>query len=313
MYIKCSLYAIKSKSMLKEILNIKNNKWLNKAYVQSQTSPFIDKKNKARLIESPNSELKSIQKLIKNMLSRYQFPNYVFSGVKKKSYVDNANEHKGKTYLYKVDISSFFPNTSRNKVYQFFKNELKTSSDVANILTNFCTFDLSSIIQTNNEIASFLDSKKIIHLNHLSTGACTSPVLSYLVNKQMFNELYETCEQNNIKMTIYIDDISFSSTNPLVKNLRSRIISIITKNGYNISVKKTKYYLPTDVKKVTGVIIKKDGSPDVPNKLRLKIKSKFENLKSDSDKKQLAGYIAAAKQIRKDIYPSISHSIKMKA
>jgi hypothetical protein len=70
--------------MLKEILNIKNNKWLNKAYVQSQTSPFIDKKNKARLIESPNSELKSIQKLIKNMLSRYQFPNYVFSGVKKK-------------------------------------------------------------------------------------------------------------------------------------------------------------------------------------------------------------------------------------
>ena len=50
-------------------------------------------------------------------------------------------ENKGK-YLFKIDISKFFPNIGRNKVYNFYLKKLNTSPDVANILTNLSTINL---------------------------------------------------------------------------------------------------------------------------------------------------------------------------
>jgi len=292
--------------MLLGLLHIQDKSWLKEHFVQKNIHPYIDLTNKPRLIEAPSQELKLIQKQIKNYLLNCEFPHYVFSGVCGKSYIDNASYHKGQRYLFKVDISAFFPNISREKVYSFFKNDLRTSSDVAQCLTNFCTVDLEKIEKGKEDIDKFLHSKKIKHKNHLCTGSSPSPILSYLVNRLMFDEIYSLCIKKNITMTIYVDDIVFSSVSPLDSEFRKKTLNILTKNGYNISTGKMKYYMPYEVKKITGVIIRADGTLDVPNKLRLKVTRYFNDVKNGDTKKikNLQGCVVASRQI-KNVYPNI--------
>ena len=206
MYQNCPLYAIQSKKMLLQALGIQDKRWQKHAFVQRNISPYIDGTTKKRLVEAPSQQLKVIQKRIKNALIRCDFPEYVFSGIKGRSYVENARKHAGKVYVYKIDVSAFFPNTSRDKVYRFFLTELNTSPDVANILTNLCTSDLSRDIKNKAEIDAFLQGKGITQINHLCTGASPSPILSYLVNQAMFDEMKCLCDANGIAMTIYVDD-----------------------------------------------------------------------------------------------------------
>lgn len=294
--------------MLCAILNIQNKQWIKKSFIQSQIKPCLIGEDKKRLIEIPSPELKTIQKKIKNGLSKSIFPNNIYSGLKGKSYIDNAKEHINSKYLFKIDISAFFPNTPREKVYRFFKDDLNTSPDVAEILTNFCTFDLSYNI--TEEIEKFLLQKKIKHKNHLCTGSSPSPILSYLVNKKMFDELNLLCTKNNLIFTLYVDDAFFSSREPISSKTRKKIINIITKHGYNISKNKIRYYTPKNTKKITGVIITPENELKIPNKLQFKIFKYIKEKENTLEYNNLQGCITAAKQINKSAYPSIVEFLK---
>ncbi len=308
MYQSCPLYAIKSKKMLLQALGVQDKRWQKHAFVQQNISPFVDGTTKKRLVEAPSQQLKAIQKRIKNALIKCEFPEYVFSGIKGRSYIDNAKKHAGTLFVYKIDVSAFFPNTSRDKVYRFFLNELDNSPDVANILTNLCTSDLSRDIKNKEEIEAFLQEKGIIQINHLCTGASPSPILSYLVNQAMFDEMKQLCDANGIAMTIYVDDTIFSSNKEINVRIRSKILGIVEKYGYKVSIKKVKYYKANEVKKITGVVIQSDGTLDVPNKLRYKIKRRLETHKETSevdDLNKLAGCVVAARQIDRRAFPSV--------
>lgn len=308
MYQNCPLYAIQSKKMLLQALGIHDKRWQKQSFIQENISPYIDGTTKKRLVEAPSPQLKSIQKRIKNALAKCEFPEYVFSGIKKRSYVKNAEQHAGARFVYKIDVSAFFPNTSRNKVYRFFLHGLNTSPDVANILTNLCTSDLSRDIRNRQAIDEFLEEKGISQTNHLCTGASPSPILSYLVNQPMFDEMKNLCDKNGISMTIYVDDTIFSSNKKIGAKVRSQILNIVQKYGYRISLNKVKYYSQHEVKKITGVVVRSNGKIDIPNKLRFKIKERFEEHKKVNnieDLNKLAGCVVAARQINKQAYPSV--------
>lgn len=296
--------------MLSQIIGISNKKWFRQKFVQQNITPYIERSGKPRLVEVPSAELKVIQKRIKNGLSKISFPSYVYSGVKDKSYVNHAKNHIGERYLFKIDISAFFPNIPREKVYNFFKSEMQTSSDVAEILTNLCTSDLSRFLQNRKEIDAFLTDKKIKQLNHLCTGASPSPLLSYLANKDMFEEMRCVCNCHDITMTVYVDDAIFSCESPINSNVRKKILNIVTKYGYNVSKHKVKYYLPTMPKKITGVIVKSNGHITIPNKLRKKIIDRFDNYADENNRNKLYGCLIAARQIDHSAYPSIIEVIK---
>lgn len=150
-----------------------SSNFFKQKYISSQVSPYIYKAGKPRLIECPSDELKIIQKRIKNYLSMIEVPNNVFSGIKGKSYYDNAKMHTGinRRNLYKIDITAFFPSISRDKVYRFFLNDLDCSPDVAEILTSLTTFDVTKSHSDRYEIMDFLKSKNCNTLNHLISGA----------------------------------------------------------------------------------------------------------------------------------------------
>jgi len=207
-----NLYKQSSKTYLIKLLNIPNKQYLKQSYVAKQISPYIQTSPKPRLIEAPSTQLKIIQRNIKNELNKIIVPDNIFSGVKGKSYIENAKIHRGNKYVFKIDLTAFFPCITRDTVYSFFIDSLKTSPDVAYILTNLLTIDLSLCdIKDIESVESFLISKKIRTPNHLISGSPASQILSYLVNHKMFDELQSLCDKNDISMSIYVDDITFSS------------------------------------------------------------------------------------------------------
>lgn len=300
----CPLYCLQSKKQLKKFLNIPSNKYLKNKF-QDEINIYINKKDKPRLIEAPSEELKKIQSLIKCFLQKCDFPDYVFSGVKNRCYIDNANLHKNSKFLFKTDISAFFPNISRNTIYRFFKSDLKVSPDVANILTDLCTVDITNSIKDNKEIDEFVRLKRIRQCKHLCTGSPVSPVLSYLANKNMFDELNNIALKNNCIFSVYVDDIFFSSQKPISSFTQNKIIKVISKYGNNISKNKATYYKQNEYKKVTGVIISPNNRLLVPNKLKKKIVENFSKGKYKIKYKSMLGMVYAAKLIEKDIFPNI--------
>lgn len=110
-YSDCPLYGLQSKKMLKRLLHIEDSKLTKQDYIASLVSPYIDKSGKPRLIEPPSEELKAVQKRLKNLLNKIVVPDNVFSGVRGRSYADNARMHigNGRRNLFKIDLTAFFP------------------------------------------------------------------------------------------------------------------------------------------------------------------------------------------------------------
>lgn len=311
-YTSCPLYNLQSKKLLKHLLGINDNNLLKQSYVAGLISPYIDHSSKSRLIEPPKYNLKVIQRRIKKLLSKIIVPNNVFSGIKGRSYVENAKHHIGENRrkVFKIDLTAFFPSISRDIVFQFFKNELMCSSDVAAILTNLTTVDIDKANTKNkDEIYSFLESKNINCNNHLISGAPTSQILSYLVNHKMFDEMQDLANKNNIVMTVYVDDVTFSSESNISRRFKEQIYKTIKKYHYQISKRKVKTYTRAYPKLVTGVIIDSQGKLRIKNSLGLKITKEHEYLrKHPNDNKslqRLKGLLTAARQIDEDAFSTI--------
>lgn len=311
-YTDCPLYGLKSKKLLKRLLHINNKQMMKQPHIASLVSPYIDKSGKPRLIEPPHDELKIIQKQIKNCLGRIAVPDNVFSGIKGRSYADNARLHVGnnRRNLYKIDLTAFFPSITRDTVYRFFTKDLLCSPDVAQLLTDLTTIDLEKSSAKNiDEIYEFLKGKNVSSYNHLISGAPTSQILSYLVNHRMFDEMQKFADDNGITMTVYVDDVTFSSENRISKDFRDKIVAIIRKYNYQISRNKVKRYTKLYPKLITGVIIDATGKTVLKNSMRQKVIITYNELKNDPEnadiRMRLKGLLIAARQVNKESFPSI--------
>lgn len=311
-FTECPLFGLQSKKMLAHLLHIEDSKLFKQEYVASLVSPYIDRNGKQRLIEPPQEELKIIQKRLKVMLGKIVVPDNVFSGIKGRSYADNAKLHIGENrrMLFKIDLTAFFPTVTRETVYRFFKEDLRCSPDISEILTNFTTIDLEKSNATNLEdVYAFLINKGVTCKNHLISGAPTSQIMSYLVNYPMFDEMQTIADENNATMTIYVDDVTFSSEHRISQQFTSRIVNVVKKYGYKISKSKVKKYTKLYPKLVTGVIIDSTGQPTVKNSMRLKIINEYKYLLDNPEdiesRRRLKGLLTAARQVNPNAFPTI--------
>lgn len=304
---KSPLYGISRKRDLNQLLKIKahnNNKY------NMQYKPYIEQKPKKRLIEAPKSELKIIQKGIKKYLDCFDYPNNVFSGIKGRSYIDNAYYHIDSNYFLKMDLSKFFPNTSREKIYKFYSNKMKMENDIAAIMCDLSTVDLTSIM--TKDIDEFIKEKGIMHINHLPSGSPISSILSYLANIDMFNELEILAKRNNCIVSFYVDDIIFSSKNKISKSIVKDAERIITKYGQIVNIKKTKSYITNDYKKITGCVIY-NHELLIPNKTKYKIAKLLKQEEyTTKEINSILGLINNAHLFNKEKYNDLQYKIKNK-
>lgn len=226
-------YKLKSKRKLAELLcvSLSDLSVLKKDEGNYCIFDQLSKKGKSRKIQKPLDKLDIVHTRIASLLSRIALPAYLHSGKKSCSNVTNAKVHLNHDKMMTTDIKSFFPSTTRVMVFSFFYSVMKTSSDVADLLSHICTCH-----------------------GQLPTGSRISMPLAYFANSRMFNEIHQLCEKLTVKMTVYVDDLTFSGAN--VNRLFYAVIGkIINKHGHSVHPTKTKMYGKEQPKLVTGVIV----------------------------------------------------------
>lgn len=186
---------------------------------------------KFRILYEPNKELKQWQ--LNTLEKMYEVsPNPCNHGfVPKRSIATNAAPHTNRQYVLSMDIKSFFPNTTKDKV--------------GRILTRFFP-----------EWLEFLP--RFVWKNHVPQGAPTSPWLANFALYDFDETIQQVSKSNGITYTRYADDLTFSydskeNTTLLFKTINKEL----NKYGYWLSKKKTHLMPYWKRQKVTGFVVNK--------------------------------------------------------
>ena len=125
----------------------------------------------------------------------------------------------------------------------------------------------------------------------------------------VFDELHTLSAKNDMVMTVYVDDMVFSSEHKISSHFRNSVKSIIKKYRYKLSHNKVKGYSKGYPKLVTGVVIDCNENMIVKNSLQHKIILEFEHLRKNpmdqESRQRLRGLVTSAQQIDKSIFPNI--------
>lgn len=293
---QCALYKCQIKRRLEQLLLLKPGqlKLVNEKIQYHQFE--IDKRhsNEKRRINAPNRELKKIQSRILYLLQKVIRPDWLISGEKGKCYIDNGKIHLNGRFLLAMDIRKFYDNCSREPVYQFFIQKMKTSPDAAQILTDIVTFEAG-----------------------IPTGCPTSQMIAFYAYMDMFIEINEVAKRRGCRFSLYVDDMTFSSSEPFdPQRLGREIDLVLRKYGHKPKYSKMKYYSANDYKPVTGTIITPDQMLVAPNKLQATIYQGFQDIKyvvgkttctADEAKRitTLNGQVQAARNIEQGKFPEI--------
>ena len=255
------LFEIRTKKRLAEVLEVEPaelrrlQKLKDSAYTKRFTKPKSGKK--AREVQDPESSLKMIHKRLNKLVQRITHPDYVQAGLRKRSYLKNAESHPADNWVCKIDVQSFYPNCRRERVYQFFFETLGCAPDVAELLADINTVE-----------------------GHLPTGGPFSMLLSFWSHLDVFETINERAIANGLKMTLYVDDLTFSGAGARPKFLNDHVRPILMKAG--LVGHKIKTYAPTKPKHITGVVRTSDGSK-IPFERARKIKAAYKELHNATD------------------------------
>lgn len=279
---KSPLYQLKSRKKLLEMFYVPKYNLLEKLTLDQSNYKIynIQDKNKPkkRKIEEPKDHLKKFHKRFNDLLQRIEVPEFVKAGIKGSCYVDNGRAHINGKYFFCSDIEKFFPNSRKQKVFQFLLYDLQMEADIASLLTSILTYD-----------------------NHLPTGAPSSQLLTYWAYKKTFNDIYKKAKSYGILMTLFVDDLTFSSEQPIPQSFKDYVVNRLNSEGLSINKKKTKTFNENQYKKTTGTVISPDNKLLVPNKLQHKIYIlKHKENKTDKEIMSLKGMLNSARQINKN-------------
>ena len=293
---QCALYKCRTKKRLEYLLHLDPGSLKMIDSIIRYHKFEIDKKHsdEKREITAPDKTLKAIQRRILYLLHRVTRPEWLISGEKQKCYIDNGKAHLNGKYVLTIDIKKFYDNCTREPVYQFFVQKLKTSPDVAEILTNIITYN-----------------------GGIPTGCPTSQIMAFCAYSDMFSEIFDLAKQHGCKFTLYVDDMTFSSKEPFSPHQLSQMIDrVLRKYGHKPKYPKVKYYGPSDYKPITGTVVTPEHFLAVPNGLQKTIYDAFQTVKpligveicSEEDARQilsLKGQIQAACNIEDGKFPEI--------
>lgn len=250
-------YKLHSKKRLCELLGMSTESAKNLCIESSNYSTFEveGKGGRKRIIECPNDHLDRIHTRIASLLCRITPPEFMHSGCKGRTHITNAKAHTGSIKVATTDIKSFYASTTKKMVFNLFYSNFSCSPDVSRILAELVTYD-----------------------GHVPTGSRVSMPIALWANISMFNEFERLATKHNIKMTVFVDDVSFSG-DTLNKLFVATIKKIAVRHGHTIHPKKTKLYEKDEIKVVTGVVIKGDEIK-IKNEQHLKIYQDIEQWKA---------------------------------
>lgn len=226
--------------------------------------PNTGSDGKVRWVQVPRGALKHVHRRIYCLLNRLITPNYLHSGKRGCSYVTNAEEHVGARSIFKIDVSRFFENVLWKDVFAFFRHALKCSPDVSALLANLCTVERRERPEN--------DPRK--RDRHLPTGSPISQCLAYWCFAKMFDSIAGLAHARNLKLTVYVDDITLSGLK-VSRTTQVQVRRIIESHG--LVGHKERLYRNRGL--VTGTIVTSHGLK-LPNSRRQQIMAGIVRLKT---------------------------------
>ena len=145
--------------------------------------------NSIRVTYKVTYPLKKVLIRIRNrIILNANVPDYILAGRIGKSYLDNANEHKGSIMMLSEDISKFFDSIQFSYVSQLFKYFFCFPAEVSDLLAKLCTCQ-GCLVQ----------------------GSPVSGDIANLIFYEKEPSIVNVAKELNLKYTRYYDDIYVSS------------------------------------------------------------------------------------------------------
>lgn len=293
---KSFFYRLRNRRKLAIFLGLENNFFNSLSYknqVSYRLSQISKPDGKQRKIQEPQVILKRIQKKLLKYLSRIHTPEWLMSGKKGISYINNGLYHQDNQFIYTADIKSFYDNCKRHHIFGMFIRSFKMSRDIAGIITDLVAYEKC-----------------------VPTGSPTSQIIAYWTYNRTFHNIAKISENYNCKFSLYVDDMTFSSQNPISSRMIFEIENELKKVGLGLKKSKSKYYPKNSCKLITGVVIDLKGNPRIPNRLRISIINDWKRIKdlNDGEEKNkkilsLKGKLVCARQIEPTVFQSIYNKL----
>ena len=243
-----------------------------------------------RQIEAPSKTLKGIQRwILRNKLENTVLSERTHGFIAGRSIKTNARYHVGKKYILAMDIKDFFPSIGIDKVYEVFYQKSR-KEDVSLIYARLCTY-----------------------ADRLPQGAPTSPALSNIVFLPVDNRITDQCDRMNLTYSRYADDLTFASNDlDLLKELYSKVKTIINEEGYALNPRKTRYYSGKQKMVVTGLLLN-SGQITTGRDRKRRIRAALYNYIARNDDaveiEKVLGIVAFIRGIEPDYYSRLKNYI----
>lgn len=215
----------------------------------SYRSFYINKpgSSEKRLIEYPTGELERVLTRLCDGLqwlylshiteAAYGYIRKVKPCADPRDILTNARRHLSRKYLLNIDLDDFF--------HQVDETKLKT------LFNDYSIFSFDS--ETEN-----LMTKLVTYKGRLPMGSPASPPLSNFATIALDNDLVTWARHHNFVYTRFVDDLSFSSNMRISHSHFSQISEILQAHLFRPDNKKIKWYGPSDLKEVTGLVLDKN-------------------------------------------------------
>lgn len=205
----------------------------------------------ARQITAPRTKsfmmmLSAVNDILRSM---YTPSDYAMGFTEGRSVVTNATVHKGKNYVFNIDLKDFFPSIEQARVWKRLQlAPFNFPVAIANLIAGLCAMKESRQEDTGEIKYSYI----------LPQGSPTSPIITNMICDKLDRRLGGLAHRFGLKYTRYADDITFSSMhNVYQKNgeFRKELRRIIKDQGFTINDSKTRLQKRGTRQEVTGIIV----------------------------------------------------------
>jgi len=216
---------------------------------------FLHKRNSSlRLIESPKSRLKAVQRQINWAILRHIPVHNAAHGFRYgRNCRTHAELHMERSRLFKFDLANCFHSITWRLVYRVFRG-LGYSLEISKYLTGLCTHQT----RTNSDLPAQLDvaQQRRVRQRHLPQGAPTSPALSNIVLCHLDKRLSGLANSLGMTYSRYADDLAFSSdTQRDWRFLEPLVGAICLEQGFELNYHKTQIRQSHQRQLLTGVVV----------------------------------------------------------
>ena len=223
--------------------------------VKYKTFTVPKKSGGVRNISAPCPELKLLQRRLSDGLqscwdeinNQKKITKPISHGFRRDaSIVTNASVHRGRRFVFNVDIKDFFDSINFGRVYGFFvKNkDFALTESAAKILAAIACHD-----------------------GKLPQGSPCSPVISNLIGQILDVRLAQLAHRHGCSYSRYADDLTFSTNERIFPSAvalsntdhswvaGAALSKIIEKGGFQLNPKKTRMQYHDSRQEVTGLIV----------------------------------------------------------